>query len=179
MFLDDPSNYKFTDMDIAEGSSANWSYPSWPSHLDHIMITNELFDVFEKPGSEVLTIKIDDYLQGGWSEYDQYVSDHRPVGLKLHTREASSIVDNEIPGLRFYNYPNPFKRKTTFVFDMTTGETQIDIMNSAGQLIERIFTGKNSTSATWDAGETPPGIYQARFTTPDGRATQTKTIILK
>ena len=82
IFLDDPQNYKFTDMNIATGSSSSWSYPSWPSHLDHIMITDELFDEFANSGSMVQTIKPDAYI--GWSTYNNYISDHRPVALKLY-----------------------------------------------------------------------------------------------
>ena len=37
-FINDTTNYLFVDMDIAINSSSNWSYPSWPSHLDHILI---------------------------------------------------------------------------------------------------------------------------------------------
>lgn len=70
-FIEDTDNYLFTDMAIAEGSSSNWSYPSWPSHLDHILISNELFDEFES----VKTIK----LQSCVSNYNSSVSDHRPV----------------------------------------------------------------------------------------------------
>ncbi len=81
MFLDDTDNYLFVDIEIANGSSSNWSYPTWPSHLDHILITNELFD--ELDNSDIQTIKIDEYLDGGWNEYDQNISDHRPVALKL------------------------------------------------------------------------------------------------
>ena len=83
MFLDDSENYFFTDMDIAEGSSNQWSYPTWPSHLDHILITNELFD----NNSYVEVIRIDDFMDGGFSQYDQYISDHRPVALKLSIEE--------------------------------------------------------------------------------------------
>ena len=82
MFLDDTDNYLFVDIEIANGSSSNWSYPTWPSHLDHILITNELFD--ELDNSDIQTIKIDEYLDGGWNEYDQNISDHRPVALKLY-----------------------------------------------------------------------------------------------
>ncbi|SVB40002.1 uncharacterized protein METZ01_LOCUS192856, partial [marine metagenome] len=39
MIINDSENYLFADMEIAEGSSADWSYPTWPSHLDHILIT--------------------------------------------------------------------------------------------------------------------------------------------
>ena len=86
--LDDTDNYRFVDMDIASGSSSHWSYPTWPSHLDHILITNELFD--ELDNSDVQTIKLDQYLNGGWNEYDNNISDHRPVFMKL--------ADNSLPG---------------------------------------------------------------------------------
>jgi len=74
-FIEDDQDYQFVDMDIALGSNTGWSYPSWPSHIDHIMITDELFD--NVIGTNVLSI--DDC-------YDQYlydVTDHRPVILQL------------------------------------------------------------------------------------------------
>ena len=80
--LNDSDNYQFGDLIIAQGNSSDWSFPNWPSHLDHILITNELFD--ELGTIEVNTIKIDDYINGGWTEYDQNISDHRPVAIKIH-----------------------------------------------------------------------------------------------
>ena len=44
-----------------------------------IKITNELF----ANDSYVEVIRIDDFMDGGFSEYDQNISDHRPVALKL------------------------------------------------------------------------------------------------
>tara|TARA_B100000945_G_C20370912_1_gene592057 strand:- start:363 stop:1271 length:909 start_codon:yes stop_codon:yes gene_type:complete len=82
-FINDSSNYMFVDINIANGSSTYWSYPSWPSHLDHILISKNLYDEFEESGSIVNTILIENYFQGGWSEYERYISDHRPVGLRL------------------------------------------------------------------------------------------------
>ena len=79
-FIDDSNNYLFSDIHIANGPSSDWSYPSWPSHLDHILITDELF---ENVNSEnVFTFKIDDYMNG-WQEYDNYISDHRPVVINI------------------------------------------------------------------------------------------------
>ena len=43
-FINDSLNYRFEDFDIATGPSYNWSFPNWPSHLDHILISNEIFD---------------------------------------------------------------------------------------------------------------------------------------
>ena len=82
-FINDSTNYKFVDMDLAYGSKANWSYPGWPSHLDHILITNELFDEFDNEGSSVQTIRLEEYFDNGWTDYEKYISDHRPVGLSL------------------------------------------------------------------------------------------------
>ena len=82
-FINDSLNFKFTDMEIAYSSSSNWSYPSWPSHLDHILITNELFDEFDNEGSSVQTIRLEEYFDNGWIDYEKYISDHRPVGLSL------------------------------------------------------------------------------------------------
>jgi len=82
-FINDALNFKFTDMEIAYSSSSNWSYPSWPSQLDHILITNELFDEFDNEGSSVQTIRLEEYFDNGWIDYEKYISDHRPVGLSL------------------------------------------------------------------------------------------------
>jgi len=79
--LDDSIHYRFADYHIAQGNTSEWSFPNWPSHLDHILITDELFGYYNE--SEVQTIKIDQYLDGGWSEYDFNISDHRPVAIKL------------------------------------------------------------------------------------------------
>lgn len=86
VFLDDKQNYHFADWFIAADSTANWSYPYWKyrSHLDHILISNELFDEFEKKGSGIRTITIDKFMEGGNDARYKYITDHRPVVLKLY-----------------------------------------------------------------------------------------------
>lgn len=86
--LDDPDNYAFADYEIAIGDSDNWSYPSWPDHLDHILITNEMFSSFYAHSSSIETLKIENYLDNGISEYYQNISDHRPVALKYFPNET-------------------------------------------------------------------------------------------
>ncbi len=81
--MDDEENYLFADYDIAQENTGYWSYPSWPSHLDHIIITAGLFDAFSAPFTYVRTLRVEDYLPGGWGEYDQNVSDHRPVAMRF------------------------------------------------------------------------------------------------
>ena len=91
-FINDNTNYLFTDMLIAQGNSTDWSYPTWPSHLDHILITNELFADFQNFNSLVSVIRIDDYM-GAWSNYENNISDHRPIGLKLDFGTVSYIPE--------------------------------------------------------------------------------------
>ncbi len=81
-FLSRPTEYLFCDLAIAQGSSTYWSYPTYPSHLDHILISNELFDEFKKRGSLIKTILAEKYFTD-WNEYAINISDHRPVALKL------------------------------------------------------------------------------------------------
>ena len=75
-FIEDSQNYKFADMEIAKGSEENFSYPGWPSHIDHILVTNELFDNL----NSVKTVRLDDC----YSPYYTVVSDHRPVLVSLN-----------------------------------------------------------------------------------------------
>jgi exonuclease III len=69
------SEYRFTDMSIAKGSLLWWSYPSYPSHIDHILVTNELFSRVDT----TMVLKPDPCYSG----YFDNISDHRPVELIL------------------------------------------------------------------------------------------------
>jgi predicted extracellular nuclease len=84
-FLDKPEEYRFADMIIAQDSTASWSYPYWKyrGHIDHILISNELFDEFEQEASGVKTVVIDAVMEGGDDARYKYITDHRPVVLKL------------------------------------------------------------------------------------------------
>ena len=82
-FIDDSGNYLFADMDIASGNPQNFSFPNWPSHIDHIMITNELFSEFYSALSTIMTIPVENYISGGFTTYDSQITDHRPVGISL------------------------------------------------------------------------------------------------
>jgi len=163
-FLDDTSNYKFVDMDIALGSSSQWSYPSWPSHLDHILITNELFTGFAHDSSVIQTIRIDDYLVGGFSSYDANISDHRPVALKIQ-------IDTTIAGLKEVNfqdvmlniYPNPSSGIIDLSIHPTPEYAAIEIYNMNGQIIECLNVFKDQSSISWNAESLPNGVYYLKL----------------
>lgn len=159
VFLNDPFSYKFTDMAIAEGPSADWSYPSWPSHLDHIMITNELFDDFGDPESEVMTIRIDDYLENGFWEYESYVSDHRPVGLKLMPHEGISSIGEPDRISKIKILPNPTTGETTLQFNNANYPSRIEIRNVSGQLIQKLVLQNGVSEIHLNALDLKQGTY--------------------
>ena len=74
-FVLDDLRYAFVDVDIAKGSEDYWSYPSWPSHLDHILISDELFT----KATTTMTVLVDEC----HANYDYNVSDHRPVAVTI------------------------------------------------------------------------------------------------
>jgi hypothetical protein len=131
-FLDDPSNYQFVDFEIATGPSSNFSYPPWQSHIDHILITKELFLPFMAEGGGVETIKIDKLLAGGFSEYDQNVSDHRPVGMRLVLPQILSAGDTEASF--FVTAKNPLGDILTLYLNRLEPAIFLEIYTALGQL---------------------------------------------
>ncbi|MFN2379698.1 MAG: endonuclease/exonuclease/phosphatase family protein [Bacteroidales bacterium] len=75
IFADNPSSFAFADISVALGSALWWSYPSWPSHIDHIIISDELFDRLDY----TTVFKAD----ACYSLYPDIISDHRPVFARL------------------------------------------------------------------------------------------------
>ena len=79
-FYDHPDHFRFADQAAAEGPSSGWSWGPGGSHLDHILVTDELFPALEATGAGCRTIRIDQAMDG---EYRNKISDHLPVVLVL------------------------------------------------------------------------------------------------
>lgn len=179
IILNDTQNYLFADMEIANGNSANWSYPSWPSHLDHIVITNELFPAFENEGSEIQVLKVEELISGGWWNYENNVSDHRPVAIKLLLPADLGIEAPNTSGGSLTCYPNPFTDATTFSYPSFTGTAQIQIWNNHGKTVySEVLTGMQN-SFYWSAAELPEGIYFARMVVNGRETAATKLIVAR
>ncbi len=101
-FLNSPDQYWFADTEIAMGPSSGWSYPTWPSHLDHILVTDEMFSDLEASSTEVSVIDIATEM-GGWYNYENNVSDHRPVAMTIQlsplTVQENSLLERELVGV--------------------------------------------------------------------------------
>ena len=80
-FSNSNEGYVFTDNDIALGPTNFWSYPEWPSHIDHIIISDEIDNNFVY---NTQTLLIEDALSRGLIDYYNYLSDHRPLVITLN-----------------------------------------------------------------------------------------------
>lgn len=96
-FLDDPEHWRFADLDIAEDETALWSYPGYPSHIDHVLVNEHMIDDLEAAGTEVMVLPLYEAL-GGMKQYDDNISDHLPVMLRFVPTPAGTSGGT----------PNPF-----------------------------------------------------------------------
>jgi len=177
--INDAQNFQFADMEIANGNSANWSYPTWPSHIDHILITNELFAELQNINSEIKVIKVDEYLTGGWNGYDNNISDHRPVAIKIVPDLSANINDLITSENVFSNFPNPFTISTTFNFKEVNENTNLEIYNYYGQKVNSIKLVEGQTTANLYATDYQNGIYFAKIISKGKIIAYTKIIIIR
>ncbi len=149
-FIEDTDNYNFTDMDIAQGSSANYSFPTWPSHLDHILITNELFNLPQ----QTETIKVDEYMIS-WNDYDNNVSDHRPVGWKLFNTPSTVSISPIQSALVEY----VTKDLIEINFSTSLAGKQFSIYNFEGRLVEEYTIPNTAKKFTFSTANFSSGMY--------------------
>lgn len=176
-FIDKPNRYLIADMDIAKGGSTNWSYPTWPSHIDHIFISNEIVNDYLNYGSDIRTIKLDKYFNGGWSGYEDNVSDHRPVGLKIKTDNNLGVSEFNLQKLGLSNYPNPFSVKTSIAFSPAKKNSELIISTLTEQKVGHIEIIENQTSIVWNTKSLPSGIYLAKLIV-DGKLVAIRKMVL-
>ena len=156
MFLNDSTNYLFADEAIAYGSSTDWSFPGWPSHLDHILITNELFSEFSNSSSGIQTIKVDDFMSGGLADYDFYISDHRPVGMKIKVN-PTMVNLAEVSNSDIEIFPNPTNGNISLDMTQCEHSTELKIIDLTGRVIRSMLYQKNQLI---DLNlEVPSGMY--------------------
>ena len=164
VFLSDSDHYLATDLEIALGSSLDWSYPTWPSHLDHVFISNELFEDFEGGESEIKVIKIEDDMTGGWWEYENNISDHRPVAIKFESDDIELGISEPNNQKAIINvFPNPSYGGFNFASNVVDKHAEIEIYTIDGQLIDHLILHPGISTAFWNTMGFPKGIYYAKL----------------
>ncbi len=185
--IDDSNNLQFIDMDIATGNSYYWSYPGYPSHIDHIFITNELFNEFNSDNSSIQTIRIGNYMAYGFSTYDNYVSDHYPLALKLYNPTAIEEDVNSANNFSLMNYPNPFNPTTTISFALRAQtQVKLTVYDVKGRQVNTLINNKMNSGnhdIVWNGSnnknmKVSSGIYFLRLET-DKNVKTIKAVMMK
>ena len=102
--INDSLNWKIIDDHIPNQITSNWSFPNWPSHLDHIILSKSLLPLINDQQIDVKTIRVDNYFQNFY-QYDNTISDHLPVGLRLNinTTNFNEIEDFKKTNIELFN----------------------------------------------------------------------------
>ncbi|MFT6998202.1 MAG: endonuclease/exonuclease/phosphatase family metal-dependent hydrolase [Cryomorphaceae bacterium] len=181
VFFDDPQNYQFVDMDIAEGSSSQWSFPDWPSHLDHILVSNELFSAIDDEESQIATIQIDDVFPGGFNGYDNNVSDHLPVAFGFNPDNLTPLSDgsNVFKSNDFKIFPNPSAGVFQVALSPKFELDQIVVFDQMGRTVEQFNFGSSSNSISINLEKLPMGIYSVQLTTQGSKTATIKLVIAR
>ncbi|TXK71202.1 endonuclease/exonuclease/phosphatase family protein [Mesonia sp. HuA40] len=160
-FLNNANLYLFNDLAIANGSSSQWSYPNWPSHLDHIAITQPLFASFQNPQANCSTLLLENYLSNGWQEYDQNLSDHRPVALSL----PNSSLDIKEPKIesKIIVSPNPTQDSTKIEWSSNLLLKKIDLLDINGNLLKSYIPKHKTNTLQVNFRSFATGLYFLRF----------------
>ena len=77
-FYADSSQFRYADESISFGEDIYWSYPGWPSDIDHILINQPPFDQVDTAA----TLLFDQCI----TNYAQTISDHRAVSAILNSK---------------------------------------------------------------------------------------------
>ncbi|MCP4632458.1 MAG: T9SS type A sorting domain-containing protein [candidate division Zixibacteria bacterium] len=96
---------------------------------------------------------------------------------------ATSVPDEAIPEhfAGIVNYPNPFNARTNIHFELLeNSDIRIDIYNSLGQYIETLIDTRLDAglhNITWNASESPSGVYFYKVTSGDESFTRKMNLI--
>ncbi|MEM9051550.1 MAG: endonuclease/exonuclease/phosphatase family protein [Bacteroidota bacterium] len=179
VFYEDSENYKFADQEIALGPSSQWSFPSWPSHLDHILISNELFSALDDDDSRIETIQIDEFFPGGFDGYEDNVSDHLPVAFGFNPNNLVPLSSSGTNGNndRATLFPNPSNGKF-FVSGLSESKSGVlRVFNQYGQTVEEMIWANGADRVELDLRDQSKGIYIIEFTAGSNDVTYKKAVV--
>lgn len=158
-FIDDP-NYAFADAFIAEDPQALWSYPSWPSHLDHILVNAPLLPLLDAPSTVIETLAPDAAFSSWWT-FDNNVTDHRPVAMRFLPGQLS-VPQPTASTLKAW--PNPATEQ--LVVDLPANASYLIISDMTGRELQR-HPLQQQSQLTLTVADLQSGVYFLRVKTRD------------
>lgn len=168
-FIADAENYVFLTLRLDEQNVPTWCAVSTctsGSTFDHILITDELFDLYQEGSAdryvELLT---------AIGAYTSTTSDHLPVFARFGLATNTGI--QTAPGGDWlYVYPNPFEESTVVEYTTTAaGPADLavhDVMGRTVRRLERPFHDSGTHRFRVDGTGLASGIYIAVLRHADG-----------
>lgn len=175
-FLDDTADYAFLTQPLDQQNIATFcgsSSCSTGSTLDHILITNELFAVYEANS----TTRFDELLDS-ITGYTSSTSDHLPVFARFDFATGTAVETSAIPSALMVEpaYPNPFHAHTTLTYTLSRpGPVEVAVFDLLGRHVATLAEGiypAGQHRAVWEAATLPAGLYLLRLTTAEATHTQ-------
>lgn len=173
-FLDDTEGYLFTTLPLDEEGAFTFcgNGPCTDgSTIDHILITDELFEPFVESSTARMATLLDVF-----SGYVYNTSDHLPV-YALFDFHTGTAIDAERPQRLVVQrpFPNPFREDATlrYALDQPT-DVRIDVFDALGRHVRTLQDGPASAdrhTVHLRAGDLPAGLYLVRFEAAGERRT--------
>jgi hypothetical protein len=95
-------------------------------------------------------------MSGGLADYDYYISDHRPVGMKVNIIPTTfSLVENSRAKIKVF--PNPTENYSYIDLSQFKGEVQVTISDLNGKVFNSMqYKGNQLVEFNFDGQE---GMY--------------------
>lgn len=154
------------------GKNISYNAPDFPNGLsiNNYGVVSGMIHEFNK--SWILKIRITD-----WNE----ISSEKEICISSSTAIEEETLSNKD---LFINFPNPFNSVTEIRFNLNlSGKFSLNIFNSSGQLVDKIFENsffeKGTHSLVWRPENFSSGIYYSILTNVSGGSIRGKMLLLK
>lgn len=171
-FLDDGDAYRFTSLPLDEMGSPTWCGNlacTSGSSLDHILITDELFEHYVE-GSTHRFDELLDALDG----FVDNTSDHLPVfaSFSFATKTGVEAPDVATFGIESI-HPNPARGRAVVTYSVDApAAVRLELIDSLGRVILELVDALQPAGAhrgEMDVTALPAGVYFVRLSTWDSR----------
>ncbi len=147
-FRTDTDDYRFLTEALDAANLSTWCGNSSTcrtgSTIDHILITDELFEAYEESSADRFAALLD-AIPG----YVFSTSDHLPVHARFRFRGASGIAVPSKPEIALQLYPNPARSQVRLIWEGRGAPVTIRMWDMLGRLVR-----------SW---ERPAGVGRLRF----------------
>ncbi len=169
-FADDITNYRILTKVLSENGLR--SFTSMENMIDHISVSNELFDQIS-PGSPRVVIPFNLV-----TNYASSTSDHIPVKASLNFSNTTSVRSNKASiDLRLIPNPVSDRVRVQLPTEFTTSNVKLSVYTIDGKLVMETEGNRNAVETSLNAqlNELNSGIYFVKLEGKDFTA-QTKLI---